>query len=342
MTEPRAGGATPSSDEILRVDHLSKTFRTGLLGRRVEAVRDVSFTMRQGQVLGYLGPNGSGKTTSIKCLLGLIQPSAGDISLFGLPSRDPMARARIGYMPEHPYFYDYLKPTEVLDYVGQLFGLDADTRKRRIPMLLERLGLGHAMDRTLRGFSKGMLQRVGIAQSLLNDPDLLIFDEPMSGLDPVGRKELRDLMVELRDEGRSLFLTSHILSDVESVCDSVVILNQGVAIAEGPLDSLLRRDKLFSAATLKVPDEAAISALQQLLSAWPEAGVDQVTEGVMTLRLPSGAVPQLSARAAEVGATLVELHPVRDTLEELFMRKAVTGATAGAEGSDAPDGGGAR
>ncbi len=307
------------TDRILEVSHLAKTFRAGLLGKKVEAVRDVTFHMERGQALGYLGPNGSGKTTSIKCMMGLIQPTSGDIRVFGRSTRDPMARARIGYMPEHPYFYDYLKPTEVLDYVGRLFGIDKATRNKRIPELLERLGLGDAMDRTLRGFSKGMLQRVGIAQSLINDPDLLVFDEPMSGLDPIGRKELRDLMAELRDEGRSLFITSHILSDIQSVCDSVVILNQGQAIAEGKLSELLRRDRLLSEATLRVPNEGAVRALLQL----PGAELARQTEGVLVMRLPPAQVAALTAQAAKLHCTLSELHPVRDTLEELFMRKAV-------------------
>mgnify|MGYP001599350226 CR=1 FL=1 len=222
-------------------------------------------------------------------------------------------------MPEHPYFYDYLKPTEVLDYVGRLFGLDKATRRKRIPELLERLGLGHAMDRTLRGFSKGMLQRVGIAQSLINDPDLLIYDEPMSGLDPLGRKELRDLMAELRDEGRSLFITSHVLSDIESVCDSVVILKDGQAIADGRLDDLLRRDLLLSEATLRVSGDAAVEALLGI----DGAELGQETEGVLVMRLPPAQVTALTAKAAEVGSVLTHLQPVRDTLEELFMREAV-------------------
>ncbi|MCO4761519.1 MAG: ABC transporter ATP-binding protein, partial [Myxococcales bacterium] len=308
-----------SDAPIINVSHLGKTFRTGLRGTKVEAVRDVSFTVQRGQALGYLGPNGSGKTTSIKCMLGLIEPTRGDIELFGRKTSDPMARARIGYMPEHPYFYDYLKPTEVLDYVGQLFGISAEVRKTRIVALLERLGLGHAMNRTLRGFSKGMLQRVGIAQSLINDPDLLVYDEPMSGLDPIGRKELRDLMVELREEGRTLFITSHVLSDIESVCDSVVILNEGAAIAEGTLDSLLHRDRLLSEAMLRLPGDVATDALTALA----DVEIVSAGEGLVSVRLPPTAVSGLTATVTELGGQLVELHPVRDTLEELFMREAV-------------------
>lgn len=304
---------------VIEVQGLRKTFRVGLLGKPVVAVRGVDFRLEPGQVLGFLGPNGSGKTTSIKCMLGLIQPTAGQIRFFSRPHRDPLARARIGYMPEHPYFYDYLKPTEVLDYAASLYGIPGAVRRQRIPMLLERLGLGHAMDRTLRGFSKGMLQRVGIAQSLISDPDLLIYDEPLSGLDPIGRKELRDLMASLRAEGKALFVTSHVLSDIESFCDEVVILRRGEAVAAGKIAELLRRDRLESAATLRLPASAEVAPLLAV----PGVALVARKEDVIELRLPTDQVPALMAAAAVVGALPLELHPVRDTLEELFVRKAL-------------------
>ncbi len=312
---------------VIEVRDLAKTFRVGLLGRQVEAVRDISLALHRGRVLGYLGPNGAGKTTSIKCMLGLIQPSRGEIRFFGRSHRDPLARARIGYLPEHPYFYDYLKPTEVLDYAARLYGVPAAIRKRRIGELLERLGLSHAMDRTLRGFSKGMLQRVGIAQSLVSDPDLLIYDEPLSGLDPIGRKELRDLLAELRRAGKTLFITSHVLGDIETLCDEVVILRQGQAVAAGRLDDLLRRDLLESAATLRVSDAGSADAL--LARFGDGVTVQQRGEGLLVLRLPSERLLELTQAAASLNAELVELHPVRDTLEELFVRKALALETGG-------------
>lgn len=315
------------SETVLSVEDLSKTFRVGFFGKKVEAVRGVSFSVERGQLLGYLGPNGSGKTTSIKCMLGLIQPTAGTISLFGGRHDDPMRRARIGYMPEHPYFYDYLKPTEVLDYVGQLYGIPANIRKKRSVALLERLGLGHAMDRPLRGFSKGMLQRVGLAQSLVSDPDLLVYDEPLSGLDPFGRKQIRDLLFELRAEGKTIFVTSHVLSDIEHICDTVVILRNGKAIAQGRLDDLLQADQRKSSATVVLPedDTAAIAAL----SAVPGAEIIKHNGEILVLDLPTEHVPQLAATAAEHNARLIELHAQRDTLEELFLRRAIgTGDSA--------------
>lgn len=312
---------TPS-DDILSFDQVGKTFRVGFWGKKVEAVRDVTFTLRRGESLGYLGPNGCGKTTSIKCVLSLIRPTSGKIKLFGADPTDAHARARVGYLPEAPYFYDYLKPTEVLEYVGKLYGLDASTRKKRIPMLLERLGLAHAMDRPLRGFSKGMLQRVGIAQSLLSDPDLLIYDEPLSGLDPIGRKEVRELMAELRREGKSLFFSSHVLTDIETLCDSVCILDRGSVVAQGRLNELLRMDKLESEAVLDLPVTHTAEARAELQAI---QGIEIVEEVGLTLRLrlPTEAVPLLTARVASTHATLRELSQRRDSLEELFVQKAV-------------------
>ena len=306
---------------VLSVRDLSKTFRVGLLGKKVEAVRGVSFQVQQGQLLGYLGPNGSGKTTSIKCILGLIQPTTGEIRLFGGRHDDPALRARIGYMPEHPYFYDYLKPTEVLDYVGRLYGIPAKIRKTRAVSLLERLGLGHAMDRTLRGFSKGMLQRVGLAQSLMSDPDLLIYDEPLSGLDPFGRKQIRDLLFELRAEGKTIFVTSHVLSDIEHICDAVVILRNGVAIAQGKLTDLLQADERKSVATFVLPVDA--DAAQDALLGIEGTEAIKRTADVLVIKVPTEQIPALTAQAASVAANLVELHAQRDTLEDLFLRQAI-------------------
>ena len=315
-------------DDILTLDHLGKTFRVGFWGKKVVAVRDVSLTLKRGESLGYLGPNGSGKTTSIKCILNLIQPTTGKIHLFGADPSDANARARVGYLPEAPYFYDYLKPTEVLDYVGKLYGLDAATRKKRIPMLLDRLGLSQAMDRELRGFSKGMLQRVGIAQSLLSDPDLLIYDEPLSGLDPIGCKEVRELMAELRQEGKSLFFSSHVLTDIETLCDAVCILDRGEVVAQGRLADLLRMDKLESEAVIELPVDGLETARSQLLAL---PGVELMAQrgAILRLRLPTDVVPGLTAAVVEAHATLRELSQRRESLEELFVQKALHVSTDG-------------
>ena len=324
MTQPLSQPTDPArGDEILRLQQLSKTFRVGFWAKRVHAVRDVNAVMYRGESLGYLGPNGSGKTTSIKCLLALIQPTAGKVELFGRSPTDPAARARVGYLPESPYFYDYLTPVEIFEYVGKLYGLDARTRRSRTQELLGIVGLDLAAKRPLRGFSKGMLQRVGIAQSLIADPDLLIWDEPLSGLDPLGRKEIRELMIELRRQGKSLFFSSHVLTDIEALCDGVCILDRGVAVAQGRLSELLHRDALESEALLQLPpDPAQSAAVQVQLGNIPDLQLKQLPIGVQAV-LPTDRVPELMRVLLEGGGQLRELTARRDSLEDLFMRKAL-------------------
>lgn len=225
--------------ETIVVSQLQKTFRTPLRRKRVFAVKSLSFSVGTGEIFGFLGPNGAGKTTTIKMITGLIKPSSGTVKVLGGEPGSLSVLARMGYLPEHPYFYDYLKPEELLDIFGQLFGISANERKRRIDELLEMVGLGHARGRVLRKFSKGMLQRTGIAQALLNDPELVILDEPLSGLDPVGRKEVIDLIARLKEQGKTVFFSSHILSDIERLCDRVAILDKGEMKATGKLSDLL-------------------------------------------------------------------------------------------------------
>ncbi|MEZ4467203.1 MAG: ABC transporter ATP-binding protein [bacterium] len=245
------------SDAAVEVHDLVKTFDLGFLGalpgigplfsrlqlkgiaQRVEAVRGVSLRVEPGEIFGFLGPNGAGKTTTIKMLMGLIRPTSGTASILGRPLGDREARARLGFLPEHPYFYDYLKPIEFLDFYGRLFRIDARERRRRAEALVDRVGLRHAVNRPLRKFSKGMVQRIGIAQALINDPDLVVLDEPMSGLDPMGRKDVRDLIFALKEQGKTVFFSSHILQDVEALCDRVAIMARGRLRSIGPLHTLL-------------------------------------------------------------------------------------------------------
>ncbi|MDH5725123.1 MAG: ABC transporter ATP-binding protein, partial [Nitrospira sp.] len=227
------------SEQIITVHHLSKIFKVGFWGRRVTAVDELSLDVQRGEIYGFLGPNGAGKTTTIKMLMGLIYPSQGTAHLFGQPVGDRAAKAKVGFLPESPYFYDYLTSREFLRFYGHLFGLLGSMLEKRIDELLELVGMVHARDLQLRKFSKGMLQRVGIAQALINDPELVILDEPMSGLDPIGRKEVRDLIVRLKESGKTVMFSSHILHDAELLCDRVAMIMKGKLVACGLVSELI-------------------------------------------------------------------------------------------------------
>ncbi len=320
----RAQPAAP----LVRVEHLAKTFSIGFFRKKVEAVRDVSFEVRPGEVFGLLGPNGAGKTTTIKMLLGLIFPTRGALSLFGASRPTPEALARLGYLPENPYVYQYLKPLEFLDLAGRLSGLGARERRERSLAILARVGLTHAVDRPIGRFSKGMTQRIGLAQALLHDPELLILDEPMSGLDPIGRKEVRDLILEERARGKTILFTSHILSDVEQLCDRVVILDRGRVRAEGALVELLRPEERRVVMLLASASEALARALEERGA---EVRREPTRAGVEHLRVSvpaDGRERALVRLALDDGAELVELHEARETLEALFVREATEPASA--------------
>ena len=226
----------------IRARGLRKTFRTGFLMRPVEAVRGVDLDVSEGEIFGFIGPNGAGKTTVIKMLTGLIAPTSGQAWIADRPVSDPQSRVGLGFLPEGTYFHEYLTGSEFLDFHARLLGMGRDERRRRIPELLQRVGIAGAADLRLRRYSKGMRQRVGLAQALIGDPNLLILDEPMSGLDPLGRKDVRDLILSLRDEGKTVFLTSHILADAEVVSDQVAILLSGRIVHQGYLDDLLGQE----------------------------------------------------------------------------------------------------
>jgi ABC-2 type transport system ATP-binding protein len=214
------------SEAAISINNISKSYRTGFWGKPFTALDDLSLTVQQGEILGYLGPNGAGKTTTFKVLLGLMTPNSGSLHIFGRPA-DQKSREQIGFLPENPYFYMYLTAEESLHFHGQLKGMDKDLRRKRIPELLKIVGLEHAASRPLKKFSRGMLQRIGIAQALINNPDILILDEPMSGLDPNGRKQMRNIILGCRNQGKTVIFSSHILSDVEIMCDRAAIVRQG-------------------------------------------------------------------------------------------------------------------
>ncbi|MGK0359449.1 MAG: ABC-2 type transport system ATP-binding protein [Bradymonadia bacterium] len=317
------------SAPVLDVSNLVKTFDLGFLGglpgvgpwfsrmqikgigQRVEAVRGVSLTVEPGEIFGFLGPNGAGKTTTIKMLMGLVRPTSGSATVLGRPLGDRQARARLGFLPEHPYFYDYLKPLEFLDFYGRLFSLSAQERRTRAEELVDRVGLSHAINRPLRKFSKGMVQRMGIAQALINDPDLVVLDEPMSGLDPMGRKDVRDIIFELKARGKTVFFSSHILQDVEAICDRISIMVSGKVRAVGTLDTLLNDSVEHVEITVTdLPDDA----VQSIGRAPKRVSTDRTTFDV-----PPEAVDGATRALLDAGAHLVSVVRVRRSLETLFV-----------------------
>ncbi len=304
---------------LIEVKRLSKTFTTGIFKKKkVEAVKDVSFDVRKGEIFGFLGPNGAGKTTVIKMLTGLIQPTAGEAYLFGQRVPSAAARKDIGFLPENPYVYPYLTPREFVEMCGQLSGLSGASLEKRALEVLTTVGIAYAADRQVRRLSKGMLQRTGLAAALVSDPQMLILDEPMSGLDPVGRKEVRDLIFTEREKGRTIFFSTHILSDVEAMCDRVTILRKGEVVVSGEIRQLLQGDVLETDVFLAdVTDEAA-AALEA--AGYPVAR----RPGVWVLTVQGEKNVDAAVRAAlDHGAHVVEVSPRKETLEDLFMRRAL-------------------
>ncbi|HET7506607.1 MAG TPA: ABC transporter ATP-binding protein [Kofleriaceae bacterium] len=322
------------ADLAIDVRDLTKTYRTPFARRKVEALRGVTFAVERGHIFGFVGPNGAGKTTTIRTLMGLIRPSSGTATLLGHPLPSRAARANIGFLPESPYFYDYLDVGELCDLAGRLFGLPAPLRKQRADALIERVGLGRARGQSLKKFSKGMLQRAGLAQALMNDPELVVLDEPMSGLDPIGRKEVRDLILELRDQGKTVFFSTHILSDVEAITDRVAIIARGQLQAHGTPAELVSRSV------------TGVDVLVRLAPPGGDAG-EPLAEGAVRVRrvgdelsltLAADAdVDAWIARAHAAGARVLQIAPRHETLEELFVRR-VAGAEPppAAEGPAAP------
>jgi ABC-2 type transport system ATP-binding protein len=303
---------------VLRVDKLGKTFKKPFSGRRVVAVDGIDFEVREGEIFGFLGPNGAGKTTTLKMLTGLIAPTAGTATIFGerVPSADAMAR--VGFLPENPYIYPYLTPREFVMLCGRLSGMRGQELVSRVERTLERVGMGYAIDRAVRALSKGMLQRVGFAAALVHGPDLLILDEPMSGLDPVGRKEVRDLIIEEKKAGRTVFFSTHILNDVETLCDHVCILRRGKVVVSGVLGDLLDASARGSEIALSpVTDELRLALAKLNLTPRVLAGTIVVdVDGDASAR-------QVLKGALELGANVESVSPKRETLESLFVRRAL-------------------
>ncbi len=301
---------------MIEIRGLVKVYRTGFWQREVRALDGLTLSVRRGEIFGFLGPNGAGKTTTIKILLGFVRATAGTVRLLGESPESPSVRHRIGFLPEQAYFYDYLTGLELLDYVGRLHGLPSACRRERAVRLLEEVGIAHAARLPLRKYSKGMLQRLGLAQALINDPELVVLDEPMSGLDPIGRKQVRDLILRLRGEGRTVFFSSHILSDVETLSDRVAIVSRGRVVGLGTVEELLAgREERVEICAAGLEHQAA-SALAQLASTHVIRG----DQHLFTMDGRERADRALQALASGKGR-LVSFTPSRGTLEELFVER---------------------
>lgn len=285
-----------------------------VFGRDKVAVDSLSLTVGRGEVFGFLGPNGAGKTTSIKMLTGLVSPTAGRATILGRPVGDIAVRRRLGFLPEHFRFHDWLRADEFLDWHGELYGMDAESRRRRIPDVLEMVGLTAATRQRLSTFSKGMLQRVGIAQALLNNPAIVFLDEPTSALDPLGRRDVRDLTKRLRDEGVTVFLNSHLLGEVEMVCDRVAIIDRGRVVRQGALADLLA-SQMEVAMRIEGLNEEMVDALRAHSTS---LAVD--TTFVRAMVTDEESIPRLAETVMQHGGRLYELTPHKRSLEELFLR----------------------
>ncbi len=293
----------------LKLERVTKRYKTHFWQRAAVSVDDLSLSIEPGSVLGLLGHNGAGKTTTIKLALGLIFPDSGDVRLFGDAASKPAARARVGYLPEAPYFPEDLTGRELVELSARLYGMDRATRRRRAGEMLERLGLGRAADRKIRKYSKGMVQRAGLARALVTEPEFVILDEPMSGLDPVGRREVRDLILALRKAGTTVLFASHVLSDAEMLCDHVAILRNGRLIRQIEMARLSRerRTKHW---------EVEVSGGEVV----PDAEVISVRGNERLLRFPASLDSEtIIARLQNAGVTLLSLAPQRQNLEDLFM-----------------------
>ncbi|HJQ26563.1 MAG TPA: ABC transporter ATP-binding protein [Blastocatellia bacterium] len=308
---------TPS-DIVIEITGLTKDYEIGLLKkRRVRALDQLTLSVRRGEIFGFLGPNGAGKTTTLKLLMRLIYPTAGTARILGQPIDDVATHARIGYLPENPYFYDYLSGRELLEYTGALFGLCKAAARERATELLEMVGLDRdRADRQLRKYSKGMLQRVGIAQALVNDPEVIFMDEPMSGLDPIGRREIRDLLLALRRQGKTIFFSSHILSDVETLCDRAAIMSAGKLLRCGTVAELTMVDEtaleivaVGITAESFAPLAAAVASLRS---------VSPTPNGVQLLLNDEADVEPTLALIRQHGGRLLSINPKRRSLEDIF------------------------
>lgn len=316
-------------EPILVTHELGKTFRLGLRRKLLVAVRGVDLSVERGEIYGFLGPNGAGKSTTIKMLMGLVTPTTGEASIFGLPIASRHARAQLGFLPENPYFHDFLTPEQLLVFAGRLGGLSSAVLEERVPRLLDLVGLSKAKKLPLRRFSKGMVQRAGIAQALVGDPALVVLDEPMSGLDPIGRKDVREVIFRLKEEGKTVFFSSHILPDVEAICDRVGLMLHGRLREQGSLDELLSAGaRAVDVIAEGVPDPLAARLQERAQRSLPKGDgwaftFEQEADADEAVRI-----------LVQAGARIVSVARHRETLEQLFVRRTEETGAAHARGEE--------
>ena len=302
-------------EPVISVTRLSKVYRTGLRMKRVQALSDISLEVEKGEIFGFLGPNGAGKTTLIKILMGLTEPTSGTALVFGRTPRDAAAKARLGFLPESPYFYDHLTAREFLSLAARLSAVPKSEAAGRVTGLLRLLRMERVADVQMRGFSRGMLQRMGITQALVADPELVVLDEPMGGLDPIGRKEFRDIIVDLRDRGKTVFFSTHILSDVEMICDRVGIVIEGRMVEAGRLSEILTGD----VESIEVTVKGVTGKTQKILERVSQHTIKSGSELLLTVKSEEE-VDKIMAICREVGGIrVVGIVPHRRTLEDYFM-----------------------
>jgi ABC-2 type transport system ATP-binding protein len=306
-----------SGMHAIEMKGLTKEYRLGFWKTRTKRALDrLDLQVESGEVFGLLGPNGAGKTTTLKILFRLVFPSSGSARILGRELDDVRMHQLVGYLPEQPYFYDHLTPDELLQFTGRLFGLSKDTLRQRVDRLLEQVGLTECRHVALRRFSKGMLQRIGIAQALINDPDVIFLDEPMTGLDPIGRREVRDLVLNLRDAKKTVFFSTHILSDAETLCDRVAILNRGRLEGCGELRQILTLGTPKSELILENPSPAILEELRPLASTMVRTGARVRLEICQEENTVKALAISLRGQA-----TVVSLNPVKMSLEDYFLAK---------------------
>lgn len=302
---------------IVEIKNLTKDYETGFWRKKkVRALDDLTLSVESGQIFGFLGGNGAGKTTTIKILMSLLFATSGSAKILGHDISDTKMHQEIGYCPENPYFYDYLTALELMNYFGEILGIDRRKRKDKTADLLTRVGLAEKdWNKQLRKFSKGMLQRVGLAQSLINDPKIVFLDEPMSGLDPMGRREIRELIAGLRESGTTVFMSTHILSDVEALCDQVAILRRGKLAATGKLDDLLASD----GGQMSFEVNASGVSADEI-----DSNVGRITAKASGLTIEVSCEKEIDAAIRSIraaGGHLLSVQPVKQSLEELFVEK---------------------